>query len=365
MSGSVMLAVVVFSGQLADGPGKWRVEMPRDARVDKLCAELEVARRRALERVASTLGLRPGPRPIEWRLVRPFPQQGKLREGFLAGHTEVREDRVIVRLPAHRYLARPAKARSVVLHEAAHAVLASRMPSAAAYALVPEWLREGLALRVSGEGPGRTAGRISAAVVEGQSPASFLRGTGSVAGVTQAEAWLALRTLEERVGGDGLIALSRALAAGRPAETALGAVLGKNAAQFPQHALRAARREIDRSAPKEHVASFRRGLRALQSKDLAVAASAFETVLERQETPLAESARYFLARTLLRAGEVDRGVECLRKLLEAEAEGLWEEECLEHLEKSARRSGRVDEAERCSRERRERFPSRGEPSPAR
>src|SRR5690606_28620526 len=87
---------------------------------------------------------------------------------FEAGQTIVERDRVRVVLPARRYLSRPPKARRVVRHEAAHALLASSLGSADRYLAVPRWFREGFALLVSGEGPSRVGAESAQAIVRGE-----------------------------------------------------------------------------------------------------------------------------------------------------------------------------------------------------
>ena len=175
-----MTASCIFFCCLLAGPDvPWELSGGRrgtDPRISALERELADSRKMALEKTRRSLGLVPGKLPIRWvlRLGRPAAGTGAAKAA--AGWTEVGEDEVVVTIPAWRYLGFPAKVRRVVVHETVHAVMASKLGTRAAYRALPGWFREGAALLVSGEGPGRVKGRISSTLLEGGRSGGFLSG---------------------------------------------------------------------------------------------------------------------------------------------------------------------------------------------
>ena len=341
-----------------------------DRRLAALVRELDEARLEGLRRVEERCGLRPGALPIEWRLVdRPVGPGAASAgghvdvyaggRGFHAGETVVDATRVVVTIPAHRYLARPRKVRRVVVHEAAHAVLASRLASAERYAAVPEWLREGIALWVSGEGSERVDSRVAIALLAGSPPASFLRGLDKHP--MPAEAWLAFRSIETRVGTERTRRFVAAIGDGAPAESAIAEALGLHAGEAARWIRRDVERAVDELLFPGDARRVTSALAARVEGRPADAARELESLAERDRQrdgrrPLATTFRYLLAGVLLESGQVSEAREALVALLPEDREVFWEPEILARLAECERRLNRPQRAVRYWNEVLERFP---------
>ena len=208
----------VFGGDLSvESPRvAWIVrpgELDRDPRLPKLLQILSSARREALARLSDDWGLRPGILPVHWILETSRPSLDAERDpatvhepagGLTLGRTTFSPSAraVEVSIPARKFLRDPVRARSVVLHEAVHAVHASRAGSPKSYDGTPRWFREGLALMISGEGRLRVRERAAYTLFEGQVIDGFLRGlpADAQAHMSYAEAFLGVDSLREQVG---------------------------------------------------------------------------------------------------------------------------------------------------------------------
>jgi tetratricopeptide (TPR) repeat protein len=325
----------------ASARDSWEVAPgPADTRLPGLIALLEEARSEALAVVQARLGLEPKELPIRWSLEDSIPELSSGQGGvahFQAGRTRVAGGAVEVVLPARRYLARPVKARAVVIHEAAHAVLASGLGSRERYEAVPAWFREGIALLVSGEGEERVGAEAVRSLLERRRPGAFLAGIGrtgrepaTVPG--PAESYLAVLTLTERLGDDGLRAFSRRIGAGAEFFDELSRTLGLTEPLLGHACLEGAARRLEEVLPESEGEALLAAIDLLGEARPAPAARLLQGLLEGGRAPaLDATARYFLARARLAAGEPAAARDLLEGLVSGALEALWEPEALNLL----------------------------------
>lgn len=336
-----------------------------DARVAALARELAASKGMALEKVRRDLALVPGKLPIRWvlRLRRPGREAGGLKAE--AGWTEVGEEEVVVTIPAWRYLAFPSKARRVVIHEAVHAVMASRVGTGEAYLSIPRWFREGVALMVAGEGEGRVKGRISATLLRGGSSAGFLVGVagpapGSLDGGLQiypAEGFLAVSWIERRLGRAGFRELLSRLGAGGVFKDELVRLTGLQPEGIAKATLLSSSKSISRLISKRSERLFAEAVGFLE-KGRHEPADEILSALEGAEGSLAvaDSVVFLYARTLVEKGLYSRATRRLESLLQDGYEVPWEPEVFEQLGRCRAGLGKAREAVALWKMVRERFP---------
>ncbi len=353
-----------------EGSSAWKAvdaSLRADPRWPALKRELETARVEALGRVEKRLGIAPGKTAIAWIAVASPDDTARVRAattGFHAGWTRVEAAAVVVRLPAYRYLARPAKVRRVVVHEAAHAVLASRLRTRERFEAVPFWLREGLALWVAGEGPQRVRDRVALTALGGRPSASFLVGvevdaerSARHALPTYAECWLAVRWIESALGADGVRHVSRRVAAADDAARVVAAAVGVAPAALVPTIFRDSRRHVRKLLPAASEAEFRAAVVRFERGDHAAAREAFKALLAAGRAPaLDDTLRYLIARTRVESGAWAVARDAFERALQRPDEGLWEPEVLEQLGRCRDGVGDVSGARRAWEEALERFP---------
>jgi hypothetical protein len=317
---------------VAEDTNSWRVDDAKtreDSRISALVRQLDESRMRALERARARVGLVPGRLPIAWRVVvsREPPADSGV---FHAAETVVEGTRVVVSIPANRYLAAPRKVHVVVVHEATHALLASRLGSAERYARVPPWFREGLALLVSEEGPVRVEDRVAVTVVSGKKPTSFLRG------VTHqplpAESFLAVSWIEKRVGAPAFRALVLRVAAGFELQSELTEFLGLEPDVFRRGVLEASEKSVHRLLPGKIVADYHAAIELHREGDRDSARRRLgELASFRNRHALRATCRYLHTRLLVDEGRAREALAVFRASLLGDREILWEPEILEQL----------------------------------
>ena len=338
---------ILYCCLLAQADGGW--ELPgktggSEARLDALVRELSASRKLALEKTRTRLEMAPGKLPIRWVVQSRRSGEGLAAVKAEAGWTEVGKTEVVVTIPAWRYLAFPAKVRRVVVHEAVHAVMASRMGTAEAYRAVPAWFREGTALLVSGEGPERVDDRISATLLKGGSSADFLAGvTGRQ--VYPAEGYLSVLWIEQRLGTSGLQELLSRLAEGGVFKTELEKLTGLRLAGLEKAMLQGSVGRISRriSSPSERL--FKDALRQAQEghyersrESLGALGGIGEGLAVR------ESAIFLHARTLVEEERYSEAAGQLESLLRKGYEVPWEPEIFEQLGRCRAGMGKPREA---------------------
>ena len=352
MFGRLGILIIALQAQSATPWTFWSAKDARDPRAKRLLRELEASRARALAHIEKSFGLTVGERPVEWILRTPSPDG--TGSAFHVGETVIREERVTVALPPHRYFGRPDHARGVIVHEAAHALLGSRLGPTAYRHLAP-WFREGFALHASGEGEGRVAARIATTLVEGKQPASFLRGLATRP--LPAESYLAVAWLVDKLGENGFRVLVRKLAAGGDLEAELTRALASNADELGRSMRQFARSRVEKACPEVVVDRFGRAMSAYRTKSLEEARRAFAALGESSKARVVHAtSRYFLARVTLLAGDPEGARTQLESLLDARHEVLWEPEILEQIGNCHVALNRPREADRYFDEVLERFP---------
>lgn len=310
-----------------------------DPGISALERELADSRKMALEKTRRSLGLVPGKLPIRWvlRLGRPADGTGAAKAD--AGWTEVGEDEVVVTIPAWRYLGFPTKVRRVVIHETVHAVMASKLGTPAAYRALPGWFREGTALLVSGEGPGRVKGRISSTLLEGGRSGGFLSGLvgaapGSLGGrrVTGAEGYLAVRWIEERLGKSGLRELLAKLVSGGAFEETLGELIGLTPGRVAKAAFRYCSERIRGLISERSERLFAEAVALCSTGRHGPARKALRTLGALDGSVAVRDTAVFLqARTLVEDGLYEEAGGLLESLLRDGYEVPWEPEIFEQL----------------------------------
>ncbi len=337
--------------------GEWCVDDARtrdDARVAALLRQLEESRSRALEHARLRVGLSPGRLPIEWRVV--ASREGPGGSGvFHAGETLVEDTRVVVSIPANRYLSVPRKVDAVVVHEVTHGLLASRLGSASRYSGVPPWFREGLALLVSDEGPSRVEDRVAVTVVAGGNPASFLRGLAHLP--LPAESFLAVSRLEKRVGPAAFRALLARVSVGRALGPELTELLGVEPEAFRRGMLEAGREHVRRLLPTRVVEDYRAAIELHRNGERDRARLRFgELASSRNRHALRATCRYLHTRLLVDDGRTREALAVFRASLLGDRQILWEPEILEQLGNCELALNRPRRAGRYWKQALERFP---------
>ncbi len=332
---------------LAQADGGWELSGKTggsEARLDALVRELSASRKLALEKTRTRLELAPGKLSIRWVVQSRRSGEGLAAVKAEAGWTEVGKTEVVVTIPAWRYLAFPAKVRRVVVHEAVHAVMASRIGTAEAYRAVPVWFREGTALLVSGEGPERVDDRISATLLKGGSSADFLAGvTGRQ--VYPAEGYLSVLWIEQRLGTSGFREFLSRLAEGGVFKTELEKLTGLRLSGLEKAMLQDAVRRISRriSSPSERL--FKHALGQAQEghydrsrESLSALGSIGGSLAVR------DSAIFLHARMLVEEGRYLEAAGQLESLLRKGYEVPWEPEIFEQLGRCRAGMGKPREA---------------------
>ncbi|MBN1441560.1 MAG: hypothetical protein JXA90_02575, partial [Planctomycetes bacterium] len=364
-----LLALPAARGTAAEAGGDGEIavaeELRGDPRVGDLAARIGAAWIEAHRSLRSRFGLRPGRLPVAWRITGRLPAPpGDAGDAgrFAAGRIRFEGDRVLVEIPGPRYLARPSRAGAVVLHEAAHALLASRRGSRRRYEEIPPWFREGLALLASREGDSRLHARIAVTVLAGRPPASFLRGLGAESGggrarrPSPAESYLAVDLLALALGESRFGVLVERLAEREDLERLLGEEWRGGAAGFRRDFAAAAVGRVDALAPPGAIDDLRRAVRLLEAGEPAEARVRLGRLIDGESAPaLTATARYFRARSLLEEGRPGDAAGDLEALLAPPVEGLWEPEGLIALGRCLAARGRRDEAARLWEEVCERF----------
>ncbi|MBI4601075.1 MAG: tetratricopeptide repeat protein [Planctomycetes bacterium] len=322
-----------------------------------------VAAARALGRVEERLGLRPGKVPVRWSLdvsLPPAPLAAPLAapRAFEAGRTAFDGGTVTVTLPARKHLRSQRGLDAVVLHEAVHAVLASRCGSRERYEAIPGWLREGLALHAAEEGETAVLEAIAERAFAGAPADSFLAGAAPAAPATPTvrpaaeetsygEAYLRVRWIEERIGAAGLKALCSRLAGGQGFPEACEALLGMKVEAALGAARRWARERVARLLPADRERRFRESLDASRAGRTAEAARAWGVLLEEDPGgPLGPTLRYLLAKRAIEEGGPG-GLRAAREHLEAVLSSpgeAWRPEALVLHGECLRAEGRDAEA---------------------
>ena len=340
----------------------------KDPRVAVLLARLQEQRVSALGIAGEGLGLSPGKLPIRWvlRLADSSPSDSSVEPE--AGWTEVGEKEVVVSIPAWRYLEYPAKARRVVVHEAVHALMASRLGSGEAYRSLPAWFREGLALLVSREGAARVQGRIAARLLDGGRPDSFLTGIhcgkpgkpglpAPGCSPSPAEGYLAVRWLEDRLGKTGLRELLSKLFAGGAFHEELGEFTGLGSARLEEALLAHAAETISRLASKDCGRLLAEALTLCRSGKNAPARAIFnELRKDPGNKALKDTAVFLHSRTLVDDGSCRQAILALKGLLKEGYEVPWEPEIFEQLGRCHSALGEPERARQLWKTVAERFP---------
>ena len=357
VAGLCALTIALVARAVAEDTSPWRVDDARtrqDARTSALVRQLDESRTRALERARSRVGLAPGRLPIAWRVV-VSRETSADSSVFHAGETVVEDARVLVSIPANRYLTVPRKVHVVVVHEATHALLASRLGSAERYTRVPPWFREGLALLVSDEGPVRVEDRVAVTVVAGKKPTSFLRGVAHQP--LPAESFLAVSWIEERVGASAFRTLISRVAAGGGLESELTALLGLERDVFRRGVLEASAKRVRRLLPEEVVVDYRAAIELHREGDRDSARRRLgELASSRNRHALRATCRYLHTRLLVDDGRAREALAVFRASLLGDREILWEPEILEQLGNCELALDRPNRAGRYWNEVLERFP---------
>ena len=270
------------------------------------------------------------------------------KEPFEAGRTCFAEPVVEVVIPARRFLRHPDEVKPVVLHEAAHAALASRLRTRERYLGVPSWFREGIALAFSGEGELRLEERIADTVFRGAEAGSFLVGVPASKvpekTVPGEEAWLAVVWIETQAGKDGVRRLCAEAARGRPLEECIEGLLGKPRELISAAMLLHARRRVEELLPPRRERVFRD---SLARHDVDGAMEAWRALLvEDAEGPLAGTLHYLLGREYARQPGPEGRREARRHLegLLSTRTALWRPEALVLLGECLRADGKEPEA---------------------
>ncbi|MCZ6794606.1 MAG: tetratricopeptide repeat protein [Planctomycetota bacterium] len=356
----VLAFVLVLAAPAPGATADWVLEgesLRRDPRVGPLLRLVSRAADEALAELGRRFALLPGELPIRLRLVERLPGDSPAHEGFEAGRTVPGPRGVTVFLPARRYLSRPRKAEPVVVHELAHATLASHVGSPGRYRELSSWFREGFALHVSGEGESRVAQRLVSTVMDGHAPGSFLRGLGSTDRPAPAESYLAFRCLAERLGDPGLRAVIGKLRRGRPLVPLLSAALGLNERHWLGALEREVRSRIDRLVPAPHVRQLRGAIDDLRRGEVARGRLVLAALRrDRGARVLHTTCRYFLARAHVHERAFDLAGAELEPLVVSPVEGLWEAEALDMLAECALARGDASRARAFLEECLERFP---------
>lgn len=269
----------------------------------------------ALARIREELGLVPGKAPIRWVLdvtdAAPPARQG---EPFKVGRTRFVKGSAVISIPARKYLREPSAARSVIAHEAVHAVCFSALGSAERYEAVPAWFREGVAVHFAGEGDLLIREAVVASLLEDQPADAFLtglpptdlaRGTarhgGRGAEVSYAEAYLASSYIHGKLGASGWKLLVSRTASGQSLAPLLESLLGSTGEALRARFLRHARRRVGDLLPAALGERFRESIRANARGEAERARAEWERILEENSSgPLASTVRYFLARSALK-----------------------------------------------------------------
>jgi hypothetical protein len=255
---------------------------------------------------------------------------------------------VHVLLPARRFLARPSSVAAVVLHECVHAVHASHSGSRERYESTPRWLREGIAILLSGEGEERLADRIAHTVYGGAAASSFLRGV-DAADATRAEVYLAVAWLRATLGRETFARLVRDVARGEPAARAVTRLAGIELPALRSESLRAAREAIRERLPQHREERFRVLTARMRSDPGSVTAELEVLLADDEEGPLSGTLRYLLGREALRAPADESAVATAKAHLEAlraSPGALWRPEGLLLLGQCYLKEGSRDAARR-------------------
>jgi hypothetical protein len=361
-------ALLLAGGALRGAPAEassaplWEVRAaagPRDERLPALIEVLEKAAPAALRGVEDRLGISPGPVRIRWRLDLEPRERAAGKDGRAAGtglpdlesgRTAFVQGEVVVTLPGRKYLRSPGWAEPAVLHEAAHAAMASSAGSPAAYERIPGWFREGIALWFSGEGPSRVREAIAFSAFQGARADAFLQGIDVSAGDPlparmAAEAFLAVACIEKELGTDALRALARDAIGGRPVARLLEGALEASPRAFRSKALSFSMSRVRELIPEGVEELFARSL-ALRARGDPAAPRIWEDLLSRDHRgPLDGTLLYLLGRAALDTGSPAEARAWLEKALD-HPEALWRPECLVLLGECHLAEGNRAEAER-------------------
>ncbi len=317
----------------------------------------------ALRTLASEWALEPGEREIVWRwdTAQLHANAPADAEQIELGRTEFEPggERIVVTLPAAKFLAEPRWASAVIVHEAVHALHGSITRDAASYELVPAWFREGFALRVSGEGPERVRDAIALQVLAGGAPEEILRAS-TRRGVdaprfSPAAAYLLVEVLEERVDPARFRRELRAVFAGREFWPGWQAALGRSTSTSEStlaSLVLAARAKAESMLDEARLARLHATFRRRAPDEL------LALLAERPDGPLAATLRYRAASELFKRAEskheLGRVVDVVRPLTAGD-DRLWMPEALVLLGRAEARRGRLEAARRAWRRVRESF----------
>jgi tetratricopeptide (TPR) repeat protein len=242
-----LLAGVVATATGDDRP--YRGKYADDKEFQEVLARVAAAKRAALVNVEKTLGLAPrAPDRIDVEVVDAIGAKPERLAKFTraSAETSTNDARIVIRLHAEFLASGAIELEETLRHEMVHAVMRERMDRAA-YAAVPTWLREGLALFAARQGPERVAFLLSSrAALAGVEPLLPGLGVGDHDLDRYAEDFLAVDYVERRGGAGAAAKLARALVDGKSCAAALQATVGIDEAAFRG----AARADALERAPK-------------------------------------------------------------------------------------------------------------------
>lgn len=141
-----------------------------------------------------------------------------------------------------------------ITHELTHALMRATCPG---YRTVPNWIREGMAVYIAGQGPTRLRMHLMRPTVA-NAPHTLLNGLEEFGGKhtldDYTEDYLAMVYLENAAGPGAVKRLHGGLQANRPWRTALREVSGRSWPDFQTGALAFAKAELDKADDAEHKA---------------------------------------------------------------------------------------------------------------
>ncbi|KPJ61135.1 MAG: hypothetical protein AMS15_06130 [Planctomycetes bacterium DG_23] len=199
----------------------------------------------------------------------------------------------------------------VVTHEMTHAQMRLHM-GYSAYKRIPKWLREGLALYTSGEGPGRVGYLLG--IVE--QPEDLVNGLEEKHTFDDhAEDFLAIQYIEKQYGSEAVKKLSRLLLNRVPYRKALQEVTGLSWPSFEKAAQAYALSYIQSLAQGKHE-RYRKIIKDFRPSQYArVAEEARKFLAEFPHAYCAGTVTYYLGKSLYFEGRLPEAAEEFRKVL--------------------------------------------------